>query len=351
MNLNDHAQFASIDVDDMLRYIDGLPAQLQNAWQLGLSQPLPALTPVTRVVIAGMGGSAIGADLLASFLLDRVTIPVMVQRDYGLPAYAYGKETLVVVSSHSGNTEESLSAFEAACRSNCQVLVITSGGKLLADAQSAHVPAWVFVHDGQPRSALGYTFGMVLALFVRLGLVSDLSADVKKTVSLMKELQKNIAFDVSVKNNPAKRLAGQLIGRHITVFGSGFMVPVARRWKSQFNECAKTIASFEVLPEADHNTLAGICFPQEALEKEMAVFLQASADGERNQKRVFETKQIMMLEGINTDMVEARGQNCLEQMWTSILFGDYVAYYLAMAYEVDPTAIDPIWSLKEALGK
>ena len=351
MNLNDHAQFASIDVDDMLRYIDGLPAQLQNAWQLGISQPLPALTPVTRVVIAGMGGSAIGADLLVSFLLDRVTIPVMVQRDYGLPAYAYGKETLVVVSSHSGNTEESLSAFEAACRSNCQVLVITSGGKLLADAQSAHMPAWVFVHDGQPRSALGYTFGMILALFVRLGLVSDLSADLQKTVGLMKELQKNITVDVPVKNNPAKRLAGQLIGRHITVFGSGFMAPVARRWKSQFNECAKTIASFEVLPEADHNTLAGICFPQEALEKEMAVFLQASADGERNQKRVLETKQIMMLEGINTDMVEARGQNCLEQMWTSILFGDYVAYYLAMAYEVDPTAIDPIWSLKDALGK
>jgi glucose/mannose-6-phosphate isomerase len=351
MNLDDHDQFSSIDVDDMLSYIAGLPNQLLKAWELGLSLPLPALTPVKKVVIAGMGGSAIGADLLVSYLSDRVTIPVMVQRDYGLPAYAFSKETLVVVSSHSGNTEESLSAFEAACRSNCQVIVITTGGKILADAQSAHVPAWVFIHDGQPRSALGYTFGMLLALFVRLGLVSDLSADLKQTVALMNELEKNIAVDVPVKKNPAKRLAGQLVGRHITVFGSGFMAPVARRWKCQFNECAKTIASFECLPEADHNTLAGICFPQEALEKEMAVFLQASADGERNQKRVLETKQIMMLEGINTDMVDARGQNRLEQMWTSILFGDYVAYYLAMAYEVDPTAIDPIWSLKDVLGK
>ncbi len=351
MNLDDHDQFASVDETDMLSQIASLPEQLQKAWDLGLSLPLPGMSPVNRVVIAGMGGSAIGADLLVSFLLDRVTVPVTVQRDYGLPAYAFGRDTLVIVSSHSGNTEESISVFEAACRSNCQVMVITTGGKILADAQSARVPVWVFVHDGQPRSALGYTFGLLLALFVRLGLVSDQSADVKQTVSLMKELQKSIGVKVPVKSNPAKRLAGQLVGRHITVFASGFMAPVARRWKCQFNECAKTIASFEFLPEADHNTLAGICFPQEALEKEMAVFLQASADGERNQKRVVETKQIMMLEGINTDLVEARGKNRLEQMWATVLFGDYVAYYLAMAYEVDPTPIDPIWSLKEMLSK
>lgn len=351
MNLDCYDQFASIDVDDMLSHIANLPDQLLKAWNLGLSLQLPAMAPVKRIVISGMGGSAIGADLLASFLLDRVTVPVMVQRDYGLPAFAFGKDTLVVVSSHSGDTEECLSAFEAACRSNCQVMVITTGGRILADAQSAHVPAWVFQHDGQPRSALGYTFGLLLALFVRLGLVSDLSADIKQTVSLLKDLQENIKEDVPIKSNPAKRLAGQLVGRHITVFGSGFMAPVARRWKCQFNECAKTIASFEFLPEADHNTLAGICFPQEAIYKEMAVFLQASADNERNQKRVLETKQIMMLEGLNTDLVDARGQNCLEQMWATVMFGDYVAYYLAMAYEVDPTAIDPIWSLKEALVK
>jgi glucose/mannose-6-phosphate isomerase len=351
MNLDDHDHFASVDVENMLGQMASLPDQLQKAWDLGLAFQLAAMAPVKRVVIAGMGGSAIGADLLASFLLDRVTVPVTVQRDYGLPAFAFGKDTLVVVSSHSGDTEESLSAFEEACRSNCQVVVITTGGKILSDAQSAGVPAWVFVHEGQPRSALGYTFGMLLALFVRLGLVSDLSVDLKETVKVMKSLQKSVAENVPVKKNPAKRLAGQMIGRHITVFGSGFMAPVARRWKSQINECAKTIASFEVLPEADHNTLAGICFPPEVLEKEMAVFLQASTDGDRNQKRVFETKQIMMLEGVNTDMVEARGENRLEQMWATVLFGDYVAYYLAMAYDVDPTAIDPIWSLKEAMGK
>jgi glucose/mannose-6-phosphate isomerase len=351
MNLDAHDQFASIDVDGMIRDISSLPEQLQNAWEMGLSFQLPAMWPVKRVVIAGMGGSAIGADLLAAFLLDRVTVPVIIHRDYGLPAYAFGKETLVVVSSHSGDTEESLSAFEAACRSNCQVVVITTGGKILADAQSAGVPVWVFKHEGQPRSALGFAFGLLLALFVRQGLVSDLSSELRQTIGLMKEMQKNIAVEIPIKNNPAKRLAGQLVGRHITVFGSGLMAPVARRWKCQFNECAKTISSFEVLPEADHNTLAGICFPQAALEKEMAIFLQAPADGERNKLRVLETRQILLLEGINTDLVEARGQNSLEQMWSMVLFGDYVAYYLAMSYEVDPTSIESIWSLKVTLNK
>jgi glucose/mannose-6-phosphate isomerase len=351
MNLDEYQNFSSIDVDNMLSHVNGLPNQLEQAWNLGLTLPLPAMDPVKQVVISGMGGSAIGADLLASFLSDRATVPVMIQRDYGLPAYAFGKDTLVVVSSHSGNTEESLSAFEAACRSHCQVVVITTGGKALTEAQAAGVPAWVFVHTGQPRAAVGFSFGLLLALFVRLGLVSDLAEEVQQTVKLMQDFAKEIGVEMPVKSNIAKRLAGQLVGRHVTIFGSGFMAPVARRWKCQINEVAKAIASFEILPEADHNTLAGICYPQEALDKEIAIFLQASADQVRNQKRVNETRQIMMVEGINTDILEARGTNRLEQMWSTILLGDYVSYYLAMLYEVDPTAIAPIWSLKEAMSK
>ena len=351
MNLDQYTQFSQLDPSDMLSHIVGLPEQLQKAWELGLSLKLPSMQPVNRVVVAGMGGSAIGADLLASYLSDKATVPVFIQRDYGLPAFAFGKETLVVVSSHSGNTEESLSAFEAASRSKCQIVVVTTGGRALDEAQSLGVPVWSFVHKGQPRAAVGFSFGLLLALFVRLGLISDLSQEVNKTVKLMQELRKEIAVESPIKNNPAKRLAGQLVGRHVTVFGSGFMAPVARRWKCQINEVAKAIASFEILPEADHNTLSGICHPQGELDKEIAIFLQASCDQVRNQKRVMETRQIMMTEGLNTDLINAKGDNRLEQMWTSILYGDFVSYYLAMQYEVDPTAIEPIWALKEAMSK
>jgi glucose/mannose-6-phosphate isomerase len=351
MNLDDFKAFAALDIENMISYVDGLPDQLDFAWKTGLKFPLPEMNSISRVVVAGMGGSAIGADLLGSYLSDRVSIPIVIHRDYGLPAFAKGRETLVVISSHSGNTEEPLSAFDEAFRNHCQIVVIATGGKVMEAADSAGLPAWIFQHTGQPRAAVGFSFGLLLALFVRLGLLSDPSADISEAVNVMKEIAKIINIEVPVKNNPAKRLAGQMVGRHITIFGSGFMAPVARRWKCQFNEVAKAIASFEVLPEADHNTLAGICNPAESFSKEFAVFLQASADLPKNQNRVEITRNIMMVEGLTTDLIKARGDTRMSQMWSTLLFGDYVSYYLAMAYGVDPTPIPPIIALKQAMSQ
>lgn len=347
MNLDDHQQFQLLDPENMLAHIQGLPDQLEKAWELGLGLPLPQMNEISRVVIVGMGGSAIGADLLASYLLDRLNVPVFIHRDYGLPAFAHDRSTLVILTSHSGNTEETLSAFDEACKRHCQVVAITTGGRLHKAMLEAGLPVWVFTHHGQPRAAVGYSFGLLLALFTRLGLISDPSQDLKAALVTMRESAKCLGAEVPVKLNPAKRLAGQMVGRVVTVFASGFMAPVARRWKSQFNEVAKSGASFEVLPEADHNTVAGLFHPEDALLREMRVFLLAGADHVRNQKRIEVTRQVMMLEGLNTDLVTARGEGRLAQMWSTLLFGDYTAYYLAMAYEVDPTPIPPINALKE----
>jgi glucose/mannose-6-phosphate isomerase len=347
MNLDDHQQFQSLDPENMLAHIQGLPDQLQSAWELGLHLPLPQMNEITRVVIVGMGGSAIGADLLAAYLLDRLEVPVIIHRDYGLPAFAHDRGTLVILTSHSGNTEETLSAFDEACKRRCQLVAITTGGKLHKAVTEAGLPAWVFTHHGQPRAAVGYSFGLLLALFTRLGLISDPSLDLKTALATLREAASSLGAEVAVKNNPAKRMAGQMIGRVVTVFASGFMAPVARRWKCQINELAKAAANFEVLPEADHNTVAGVCHPEDALSREIRVFLLANTDHVRNQKRVEGTRQVMMVEGLNTDLVTARGETRLAQMWSTLLFGDYTAYYLAMAYDVDPTPIPPIDALKE----
>jgi glucose/mannose-6-phosphate isomerase len=346
MNLDDHQQFQSLDPENMLAHIQGLPDQLQSAWELGLHLPLPQMNEITRVVIVGMGGSAIGADLLAAYLLDRLEVPVYIHRDYGLPAFAHDRGTLVILTSHSGNTEETLSAFDEACKRRCQLVAITTGGKLHKAVTEAGLPVWVFTHHGQPRAAVGYSFGLLLALFTRLGLISDPSLDLKTALTTLREAN-SLGAEVPVKNNPAKRMAGQMIGRVVTVFASGFMAPVARRWKCQINELAKAAANFEVLPEADHNTVAGVCHPEDALSREIRVFLLANTDHVRNQKRVEGTRQVMMVEGLNTDLVTARGETRLAQMWSTLLFGDYTAYYLAMAYDVDPTPIPPIDALKE----
>ncbi len=348
MNLDDLKHFKELDSLDMLGEINHLPDQLQSAWDLGQTTPLPDVPTLTGVVISGMGGSAIGADLVAAAITATCGVPVTVHRDYGLPAFARGKNTLMIASSHSGNTEETLDSFETARKQDCNIVAITTGGELAKRA--ADLPVWTFEHAGQPRAAVGFSFGLLLALFARLKLIPDPARELTMAVSTMKEAQEHLLADVPASQNPAKRQAGQLVGRWVTVFGAGLLAPVARRMKTQINEIAKSAANFEFLPEADHNTLAGTLHPEEVMAPHtMNLFLRAPSDHPRNRKRIDLTRQAFMLDGLNTDFIDARGDAPLAHMWSTILFGDYMAYYLAMAYGVDPTPIQALSDFKEAM--
>jgi glucose/mannose-6-phosphate isomerase len=165
----------------------------------------------------------------------------------------------------------------------------------------------------------------------------------------MKAQQEHIKGDVPVLSNPAKRLAGQCMNRWVSVFAPDFLAPVARRWKGQISEIAKAWGQFEFLPEADHNTLAGVVNPENVLPQIFTLFLLSSNNHTRNQLRTQLTKEIMMLEGLGTDFVHAQGNSRLEQMWTLIHFGDYFAYYLAMLYGANPTPVAAIEGLKKRL--
>ena len=350
MNLDDLDYFKQLDTLNMLAEIDGLPDQLSSAYELGMKQDLPDWKDIRQVVIAGMGGSAIGADLLASYCAPHAPIPVSVQRDYGLPLFARGPETLVICSSHSGNTEETLDAFEAARKAECRIIAVSTGGELARRASENNIPAWTFEHSGQPRAAVGFSFGLLLAMFQRLGFLPDQRETLEDALASMKRSQARIKAEIPAVKNPAKRYAGQLMGRWVTIVGSGLMNTVARRWKGQINEIAKAGANFEFLPEADHNTLAGTMHPQEVLNPHtMTLFLRAASDHPRNRLRSDLTRKAFMLEGMNTDHVDARGSTPLAHMWTMILFGDYVAYYLAMGYGVDPTPVQALVEFKQAM--
>jgi len=349
MNLDETSSFDEFDPQNMLIEIDGLPDQLRTAWKLGQSLSLPAWQDIKRVLIAGMGGSAIGADLLAAYAAPNCSVPVFVHRDYDLPAWAKGPDTLVIASSHSGNTEETLSAFGQAAANHCRILAISTGGKLAAAAQAAGVVLWQFDHKGQPRAAVGYSFGLLLAAFVRLGFLPDSESELEGAIAAMRDQQENLKRDVPLLNNPAKRLAGQCMDRWVAVLAADFLAPVARRWKGQISELAKAWAQFEFLPEANHNTLAGILCPEKVLPNTVVLFLQAASNHHRNQLRTQITKEIMMLEGLGTDLVIARGDTPLSQMWTLLHFGDYFAYYLAMLYGSNPTPVDAIEDLKVRL--
>lgn len=352
MNLDDLDYFKGLDTLNMLGEIDNLPDQLGFAYQLGLRHELPEWKGFRQVVIAGMGGSAIGADLLASYCAPLVPLPVSVQRDYGLPLFARGQETLVVCSSHSGNTEETLDAFESARNAECRIIAVSTGGELAKRARENNIPVWTFEHKGQPRAAVGFSFGLLLAMFQRLGFIPDQKEALEEAIASMKKSQEHLQPHIPAANNPAKRCAGQLMGRWVTVMGSGLLSTVARRWKGQINELAKAAANFEFIPEANHNTLAGTMHPEEVLNPHtMTLFLRAPSDHPRNRLRMELTHKAFMLEGMNADFADARGNTPLAHMWTLILFGDYVAYYLAMAYGVDPTPIQALVDFKKAMAE
>jgi glucose/mannose-6-phosphate isomerase len=350
MNLDDLDRFKQLDPNNMLGEIDNLPDQFGYAYQLGLKLDLPDWRDIRQVVIAGMGGSVIGGDLLASYCASLSPTPVTVHRDYDLPVAARGAETLVICSSHSGYTEETLSSFEAARKADCHIIVIGTGGELVKRAQENNIPYWMFDHAGQPRSSIGFTFGLMLAMFERLGFIPNQKEAVDDAVSYMKRSQGHFKADVPAVKNPTKRYAGQLMGRWVTFVGSGLMAVVARRWKEQINKVAKAGANFEILPDANHSTLAGTMNPQETLNAHtMTLFLRAPSDHPRNRLRSDLTRQAFMLEGMNTDYVDARGNTPLAHMWTLIIFGDYMAYYLAMGYGVDPTPIPALDDFKEVM--
>lgn len=348
MDLNNVERFRQLDPQDMMGHINALPDQLWKAWELGQRLELPKWGGIDKVLVAGMGGSAIGGDLLKAYAERLSPAAVAVHRDYDLPAWASGESTLVICSSHSGDTEETLSAFKAAKEQGCRVLTLTTGGELAESAKDG-AALWQFSYDAQPRAAVHHSFGLLLAAMARLGLLPDPAEELQGAVAEMKAQQESLLPQVPDTGNSAKRMAGQFYGRWVTIFGAGLLAPVARRWKTQINEVAKAYAAFESLPEADHNTLQGVMQPEKEFGRSMAIFLRASANHPRNQLRDELTRMAMMVQGINTDFIQARGETPLANMWTALHYGDYTAYYLAMAYGLDPTPVPMLAELKERL--
>ena len=350
MNLDDPAIYSALDSQNILGEIGGLPDQLEKAWTMGQTFPLPQVQSISRIVLAGMGSPGIGAELLAAYAVPLCAIPIFVHRDYGLPAWASGSETLVIVCSYSGGTEEMRSAFEQATKNNCTRLVVTTGGGLAELGRESGAIVWTFEHPAPQFAALGYTFGLSLAALSRLGLLPDSSAELASAVTAMRVQQAHLVKEVPAVQNPAKRYAGQLIGRWSVFLAAEFLVPVARYWKMQVNELAKAWAQFETLPEADHNTLAGLLAPEELFSRAMTMFINAPAYHPRNALRSDLTRKVFMLEGVPTDFYTAQGETRLAQQWTALHFGDYMAYYLAIAYGVDPALVDIIHQFKEEMA-
>lgn len=352
MNLDDRQAIRRLDADHMLERIRELPHQCTAAWEQSRKLALPPdYGSVGDATIVGMGGSAIGGALLQGLVADECEIPITVVRDYALPAFVQGPDSLVIASSYSGNTEETLSCFEQARARNARTLAITTGGKLAGLAREAGAPVVQFDYESQPRAAIGYSLTLLLGVSHQLGLIRDYAADVAESVQVMETWQQEIDISVPQARNPAKELAAEIEGSLPVIYGAGFLAAVANRWKTQFNENAKHWAFFEVLPELNHNAVVGLGIPDVIRDTCVALMLRSARDPQRIHERWDVTRELLSREGVAVEEIHGRGDSPLTQMLSLIHFGDFVSFYVAMLNDVDPTPVETIAFLKRRLAE
>ena len=332
------------------RIVD-LPAHCRQAWADATALQLPkSFRSAEKVLVVGMGGSAIGGDLVSDIAVLEKAPPVLACRDYSIPQWV-DERTLVVVSSYSGETEETLASFQKALGTGAMLVAITSGGTLDKKAAANKMPVLRVVGNREPRTTLGYGFVGLLGLLCNLGLLKDKRQDLDVAVKALKKQSARLGSSVATESNQAKTLALELKGKAAVVYGAGILTGVARRWKTQINENAKTWAFYEVVPELNHNSVEGYSFPSATDNKVCVIMLQSSFNSDRVKLRQKLILDELAEAGIANRAIEAKGDNVLAQMLSTILLGDYASYYLAMLNGVDPSQTPRLNSIKKKLSQ
>jgi glucose/mannose-6-phosphate isomerase len=346
--LDDAAAMGRADAGDMLGKLAGFADQVAEGWRISRGLELP-WEPPRSVAILGMGGSAIGGDLVKAIWADRISVPVEILRGYELPAWV-GPDTLVIASSKSGDTEETLRQLETALTRRCPVVVVSSGGAMRRVAEAAKLPLATFPDEGSPRSSVGWSLAIMAGILERAGVLELEEAEIEAAVATARQTAAACAPSVATGENPAKQLAWSLVDRLVVVAASGFLAPVARRWKAQLNENSKATAVFEELPEATHNTVVGLEQPDSLRDHLAVVFLRSDLEHPRNALRAQLMGDVMDTGFIWHTSVETSGASRLGHALGAIVTGDYVSVYVAFMYAVDPTPIVVIDHIKQQLA-
>lgn len=335
-----------IDVAKQVEDVLGLPEHLRDAlWRVESARIEPHDAP-GGLIVAGMGGSAIGGALARAVLGDRASRPIVIMRDYGVPSWTT-PDTTVLCASYSGNTEETLAAFEAAGALGARRVVATTGGKLAAAAREEGVPVIPLPGGFQPRAAVGYMLVIALEVAAACGAAESLHSEIDVAAAHTEELVAEWGPD-GAEDSLAKQLARGLHGTIPQIAGAGLTAPIAYRWKTQLNENGKIPAFASQLPELDHNELVGWTGAAE-LGRFSAVFLDDSDLHPRVRQRIELTRGLIGANAAGSFRVETRGETRAERLVSLVLLGDLVSLYLAVLRGIDPTPVAAIQQLKVAL--
>jgi len=351
--LDDIKKIEKLDNSDMHDLLVSFSKAIQDAHAIGSHMKLPPeyKKKYNAIVFTGLGGSAIGADFIKSYLEDEIDIPIIVNRDYTIPAVV-NKNVLFITSSYSGNTEETLSAYKLAKKAGVNIVVLSSNGKLMEMAIKDGFPFVRIPGKLPPRAALAYGTIPYLSLFAELGLISSRADEIKEAIKVIAEMREELKISVTRKRNIAKKIAESLRDKFPIIYGASRHISVvATRWRGQLAENSKTISSSHLLPEMNHNEIVGWENPKALLAKFIVLLLKDKDDHPRVKTRMEITKAIIKKKKAHIIEVTSKGKGLLARLFSLIYIGDWVSFYLAILNGVDPTPVDLITYLKKKLSE
>ena len=348
--LDQPESWISIDPRSMRSLIESFPEQVHDAALKGRELSLSIPRDPRVLVVTGLGGSAIGGDLVRSVTGRQLRIPLIVNRDYDLPGFV-DAFSLVIACSYSGNTEETISAYQQARQARANILCITSGGKLRTMAEADACPVLAIPGGLPPRAALGHSLITMLFALQSLNLIPDISNDVQETVRLLRDLSQRYGTSNPEAGNPAKKLARALYGKIAAIYGSNLIMDAAAfRWRCQVAENSKNLGFHHVLPELNHNELVGWLYPENVLRNIGVVFLRDREDHPQVQLRFDLTRELIADKAGSLNEVWSEGNALLARIMSVIYLGDFVSLYLAYLNNADPMPVEVIDYLKGKLS-
>jgi glucose/mannose-6-phosphate isomerase len=347
--LDQPEEIEAIDKGGILKMCERMPHFGREAFEQAKRMAISLEKP-HNIIIAGMGGSAIGGELLRSWLRDTSKTSISVSRSYTLPAYADDR-SLVVAISYSGETEETLNSFLEAVERRCMVVTITSGGHLKRFSESLGVPCVTVPEGLVPRAAIAHMFFPLVFLMDRAGVVKETEEEVEESLRVLRKVSDENSPKTPLKNNKAKKLALALEGKIPIIYGFGQYRAVAQRLKCQFNENSKIPSYFEAFPELDHNEIVGWEAAKDITKHFALLILRDPKEPTEIKHRIEITKEIASAKVARILEIKAQGHRKLARLLSTMHLGDFASVYLALLRGVDPSQTISIDNLKREMKK
>ena len=337
-----------LDPQDMWGAVSGFHRQLEQAAEITLPDTEIQLDKVQNILFCGMGGSAIGGNLIQTYFSDDLNVPMFVNRNYTIPGFV-DENSLVIMSSYSGNTEETLSAYNYASEAGAQIFGISSDGEITRRLKNYGAAVIAIPGGMQPRAALGFSFIPMARMFKKIGLAHrDIEPDIKETVQLVSDLKDRYSEDS--EENLAFSLAKNIPGKVPIIYTAPELEVVGIRWKGQLAENAQMLAFTNALPEMNHNEIMGWDQQPEFLSQTELFWMRDNTTHEQVQKRIEITADLLKQYPERMHILETLGSSWMARLFSLIVLGDWVSLYAALMQGLDPTKIERISLLKDRLS-